>query len=369
MAELYIGLMSGTSADGIDAALVEVDDDRPHFVRGHFLPYPDPLRQRLLELAHAASTPLETLYALDAELGELLAEAGEALLASSGLSAASIRAIGSHGHTIRHRPDATPAFTAQIGDANRIAQRLRRTVVADFRRRDVAAGGQGAPLAPAMHAACLHSHDEHRAVLNLGGIANLTLLPHDASAPTVGFDSGPASCLMDYWIGRHRDLRYDAGGAWAARGDCLPGLLSDLLADEYFARPAPKSTGREHFSPDWLQVRLCGYSEARAEDVQATLLELSAHSVVDALQRSAPRCERLLVCGGGVHNEQLMARLGALAQGVAVESTAAVGWDPDWIEATCFAWLASRTLAGRPGNLPAVTGAAAPVVLGAIHPG
>ena len=369
MAELYIGLMSGTSADGIDAALVEVPHHRPRFIRGHFLAYPDRFRRRLLDLAHCTSTPLETLYALDAELGELLADASEALLAASDLKAAEIRAIGSHGHTIRHRPDASPAFSAQIGDPSRIAERLRRPVVADFRRRDIAAGGQGAPLAPAMHDACLRSRDEFRAVLNLGGIANLTLLPGDAGTAAIGFDSGPASCLMDYWIDLQRGQRFDAGGAWAAQGECLPGLLHELLADEYFARPPPKSTGREHFSPDWLQARLDGYRAARAEDVQATLLELSARSVVDALRGSAPGCERLLVCGGGAHNARLMARLGALAEGIRVESTAAAGWDPDWIEATCFAWLASRTLAGRAGNLPAVTGATAPLVLGAIHPG
>jgi len=297
------------------------------------------------------------------------------LLAVAGVDARDVVAIGSHGQTIRHRPagaayDGQHPFTWQIGDGNVIAERTGITTVADFRRRDVAAGGHGAPLLPALHAALLRSPDESRAVLNLGGIANLTLLPRasqDSPGDVRGFDTGPANALLDAWCERHTGARFDADGAFAARGRVDDGLLAQLLADHWFAQPPPKSTGREQFHLDWLQARL-GQASRAPEDVQATLLELTAATIADALRATQPGTTRVLACGGGVHNPRLLERIAARLPGVVVESTAVHGVDPDFVEAMGFAWLARQTLASRPGNLPSVTGARAPRVLGAIHP-
>ncbi|HET6397787.1 MAG TPA: anhydro-N-acetylmuramic acid kinase, partial [Pseudoxanthomonas sp.] len=272
--------------------------------------------------------------------------------------------IGSHGQTVRHRPGGEAPFTLQIGDGNVIAERSGIATVADFRRRDVAAGGHGAPLVPAFHAALLHSESEDRAVLNLGGIGNYTLLPRQG--PVRGFDTGPANALLDAWCQRHTGAAFDADGAFAAGGTVDEALLARLLDEPWFALPPPKSTGREQFHLDWVQARLRG-GESPA-DVQATLLELSAATAADALRAHQPRTARVLACGGGVRNPVLMRRLAARLPGVAVESTAAHGLDPDFVEAMAFAWLARQTLAGLPGNLPAVTGARGPRVLGVVHP-
>lgn len=363
---LYLGLISGTSADGIDAALVRFDP-RPVLLAGHTYAYPPALREALLEYSQqGVPVALDLVGRLDHRIGRAFAEAAEAVLLQAGIQASAVHAIGSHGQTLCHRPAGESPFTLQLGDPSLIAERLGITTVADFRRRDVAAGGQGAPLAPAFHAATLASADEDRAVLNLGGIANLTLLPRHG--PVLGFDSGPANGLMDAWTLQHRGLSFDAGGAFAASGRCDARLLDQLLSDPYFAQPAPKSTGRDQFHLGWLQQRLAGM-DVSVEDVQATLLELTARSCADALRAGMPEAQRLLVCGGGVHNTVLLARLSALLPGMRVESTAALGIDPDFVEAMTFAWLARETLAGRPGNLPSVTGARGPRVLGAIYPG
>jgi len=276
-----------------------------------------------------------------------------------------VRALGSHGQTIRHRPHADPPFTWQLGDGNVIAERSGIDTVADFRRRDVAAGGHGAPLMPAFHAALLGSLQEDRAVLNLGGIGNFTLLPRVGDVR--GFDTGPANALMDAWCERHTGRAYDAGGAFAASGHADAALLARLLADPWFALAPPKSTGREQFHLDWLQARM-GEATISPADVQATLLELTARTVADALQLTQPATRRVLVCGGGVHNAVLMARLAAHLPQAVVESTATHGLDPDYVEAMGFAWLARETLAGRSGNLPAVTGAVGRRVLGVVYP-
>ncbi|MEJ7747594.1 MAG: anhydro-N-acetylmuramic acid kinase, partial [Luteimonas sp.] len=272
---------------------------------------------------------------------------------------------GSHGQTVRHRPDAQHPFTWQLGDGNVIAERTGITTVADFRRRDVAAGGHGAPLMPAFHAAMLHSPDEDRAVLNLGGIANFTLLPRVGDVR--GFDTGPANALLDAWCAQHSGQAFDAGGAFAASGRIDESLLARLLDNPWFALPPPKSTGREQFHLRWVQAQL-GDARIGAADVQATLLELSAATVADALRATQSSTRRVLVCGGGVHNPLLLERIGARLPGVIVESTAAHGLDPDFVEAMGFAWLARETLAGRPGNLPSVTGATGSRVLGAVYP-
>ncbi len=370
MSDYFIGLISGTSMDGIDAALVNGGESPPRGIHYHHHPYPGALRERLLNLAEDRQAfSLDDYGRLDSELGVQFARAALDLLEQARLPATQVRAIGSHGQTVRHRPNGPNPFSLQIGDPNRIAALTGITTVADFRRRDLALGGQGAPLVPAFHNACLRVEEEDRVVLNLGGIANITVLPRDAGAPVTGFDTGPANVLLDAWCQQHRQQDYDAGGSWAASGTPDPALLKQLLKHEYLARPAPKSTGREEFSLAWLEEQLAGLETKPAPvDIQATLAQYSARTVADAIRQQAPHTQRLLVCGGGAHNEDVLQRLRGLLPGVQVESTAALGLDPDGVEAQAFAWLAQQTLEGKPGNLPAVTGATSPAVLGGIYP-
>jgi anhydro-N-acetylmuramic acid kinase len=375
---LYLGLISGTSADGIDAALVRFGVDAGArgcgLVAGRTFAWDPDLRARLLAIGQGgALDSLDEYGSLDVRIGEAFAAAALALLDEAGVDATQVRAIGSHGQTLRHRPhgaagDGRHPFSLQLGDGHVIAERTGITTVADFRRRDVAAGGHGAPLLPALHAALLADPGEDRAVLNLGGIANLTLLPstaHAGDARIRGFDTGPANALLDAWCERHTGERFDAGGRFASAGSVDPALLSRLQSEPWFAQAPPKSSGREQFHLRWLEPRLRGEAPA---DVQATLLELTAATVADALLATQARTARLLACGGGVHNPVLMRRLAARLPGVALESTAAHGLDPDHVEAMGFAWLARQALAGLPGNLPSVTGARGPRILGCVHP-
>lgn len=374
--DLFLGLISGTSADGIDAALVRfagaagAADTHCELVHGHTYAWPDDLRAQLVALGQGARLDsIDALGTLDVRLGEHFAAAAIALMATAGVSPGEVRAIGSHGQTVRHRPagaafDGAHPFTLQLGDAHVIAERTGVATVADFRRRDVAAGGHGAPLLPALHHALLHAPDEDRAVLNLGGIANFTLLP--ASGAVRGFDTGPANALMDAWCLRHTGQAFDAGGAFARRGRLDQALLARLLDEPWFALPPPKSTGREVFHLEWVGARLQG--DEPPADVQATLLELTARTVADALRAQQPATRRVLACGGGVHNALLLQAIAANLPGVRVESTAAYGVDPDLVEAMGFAWLARQCLAGLPGNLPSVSGARGPRVLGVVHP-
>jgi anhydro-N-acetylmuramic acid kinase len=362
---LYLGLISGTSADGIDAALVRFENDRPQLVAALTHPWPDDLRERILRVAQDEERlDLDTYGRLDVAIGQQFAHAALAVLGQSGVDLKTVRAIGSHGQTLRHRPSGAQPFSLQVGDASVIAERCDIDVVADFRRADVAAGGQGAPLLPAVHAMLLSVPGQCRVVLNLGGIANITVL--GALGEVFGFDTGPANGLMDAWHLRHRGAAFDRDGAFAASGRADAALLDALLADPYFALPPPKSTGREHFHLAWLDahVRVVGLSAA---DVQATLLELSARSVADAIKRHASDAVDVLACGGGVHNGALMRRLAELLSPCTLQSTAAFGVDPDYLEATAFAWLARQRLLGLPGNLPAVTGARGARVLGAVY--
>jgi anhydro-N-acetylmuramic acid kinase len=364
--EYYVGLMSGTSLDGIDAALVRFEGERPFLEASHYHPFPAELRERLSALILSPSVTWDALGQLDAELGELFASCVTTLLKRHP-PAQPVRAVGSHGLTVRHQTSGPFPFTLQIGDPNRIAQRTGVCVVADLRRRDMAAGGQGAPLAPAFHAAVFRSAEENRAVLNLGGIANVTVLPADPARPVTGWDTGPANGLLDFWIGCHQGGAYDRDGAWAARGRIIPELLKALLDEPYFSLPPPKSTGRELFNPIWLEGKTRDLPATEPVDVQATLAELTALSVAASLQDYAPNTRRVLVCGGGAHNGDLMARLTRLL-GCPVVSTERYGVAPDWVEAMAFAWLARQTLFNRPGNLKEVTGARAPVILGGIYP-
>ncbi|AVD81302.1 anhydro-N-acetylmuramic acid kinase [Pseudomonas sp. SWI6] len=360
---LYLGVMSGTSLDGLDIALIE-QREQPRLLATHYLPMPSDLRQELLSLC--ASGPDEIARAALAEnrWASLAAQGIRHVLAQQGLEAAAIRAIGSHGQTIRHEP--SRGFTVQIGNPALLAELTGISVVGDFRRRDVAAGGQGAPLVPAFHETLFGHLGQRLAVLNVGGFSNLSLIEVDS--PVHGFDCGPGNVLMDAWIERKRGPSYDADGAWAASGQVQVDLLSALLSDPFFAGSGPKSTGREVFNLQWLDGHLTRLPQYRDEDVQATLLELTCRSIIESLRNAQQSTEALLVCGGGAHNRALMARLATLLPGAKVSSTAAHGVDPDWVEAMAFAWLAHCCLEGIPANRPSVTAAQGLRILGAIYP-
>lgn len=374
--QLFLGAMTGTSMDGLDLAVVSVDASAPghptlRISDGQTIDLPEDLRQELAALAIRGDDEIERLGRADRALGTFTGRAAMAYLSRLGLEPEAITAIGSHGQTIRHRPDIEQAFTLQIGDPNCIAEETGICTVADFRRRDVAAGGQGAPLVPLFHEflfAGLPGAAESPgmpAILNIGGISNLTL--RSVTGEISGFDTGPGNGLMDAWIASRQGRRFDANGDWAASAPHSPELLAALLGDPFFTQPPPKSTGREHFCLEWLE----GHSIIAGLDgavVQSTLAELTARSVTDALAAHSPETELLLVCGGGRHNSHLMSRLAALGS-ARVEPTDAHGVDGDSLEAAAFGWLAYRTLAALPGNAPAVTGAAGPRVLGAIYPG
>lgn len=365
--ELYIGLMSGTSADGIDAAVVDFSKGQTRIIGTHYTPYSDDLRKRILALCQHGENEIQRLGELDNLLGHASAQAVNNLLAQEKLSATAICAIGSHGQTIRHHPEHAQPFTLQITDPNTIATLTGITTVADFRRKDVACGGQGAPLVPAFHQAIFATKEINRAVVNIGGIANVTLLSTETDKPTYGYDTGPGNTLLDGWIGKHQSLRHDEDGAWAKQGKAHPELLQSLLADHYFALPAPKSTGREHFNLRWLDQHLQHFPSISPVDVQATLTELTAESICAAIRLHFQHGE-IVVCGGGVQNTFLMERLQALAKpNFIVHSTSKFGMDPAWIEAAAFAWLARETMNKRPGNLPTVTGAKRAAILGGIY--
>jgi len=362
---LYLGLISGTSADSIDAVLASFSDGKPRVHATHAHAWPAGLRERMLGVMQGETAlDMDAFGRLDVEIAQCFADAALHLLAQSNTPADSVRAIGSHGQTVRHRPTGDYPFTMQLGDASVIAERCRIDVVADFRRADIAAGGQGAPLLPVLHAMLLARENHTRVVLNLGGIANITVLRADGGV--LGFDTGPANGLLDAWCLRHLGEPFDRDGAFASSGRVDTSLLEALLADAYFALPPPKSTGREHFHLGWLEGH-AGLAGVAPENVQATLLELTARSVAEAIAQQAPATADVLVCGGGTHNRRLMTRITDLLAPRVVSSTAEYGIDPDFLEATAFAWLARQRLLGLPGNLPVVTGARGPRILGAIH--
>ncbi len=367
--ELFIGLISGTSVDAVDCALCDFSRCDSPLLASHCEPIPAGLRNRLLAHSSPQTTTLSALGSMDVELGELFARAAMQLLGRSPHDRKAIRAIGSHGQTLYHSPDSPFPFTLQIADPNVIAARTGITTIADFRRMDMALGGQGAPLAPLFHQSIFRSPDRHRAILNLGGIANLTFLPKDPEQPVVGLDTGPASGLMDAWILRHRQKRFDKGGQWALSGSVHSALLQRLLADPYFNRPTPKSTGREYFSLQWLdhQLQQSGLTLLPAEDVQATLLEFSARTVVDGFLLTTAPPEQLVVCGGGIYNDALLRRIRTLAPQTEVFSSAELGIPPDWVEAMTFAWLAWRRVCGSTVDCTRLTGARQPALLGGLY--
>lgn len=369
MSELYIGIMSGTSADGIDVALVDFSQPVPAVRATHYTPYSNDLRNRILALCRQGENEIQRLGELDVLLGREFARAVIHLLETHSIPSLDVTAIGSHGQTVRHHPHPPYQFTLQIGDPNIIAAETGITTVADFRRMDIAHGGQGAPLVPAFHQHVFSPAETHRAIVNIGGIANVTILKQNDSE-AVGFDTGPGNVLMDAWIHLHLNKNHDSDGAWGAQGTADTTLLASLLNHDFFRKQTPKSTGREQFHLDWLQTHLQqAEKNLRAEDVQATLAELTASSIVESVQQQLPEGE-ILICGGGAHNKFLMSRLRALAEPrFSVETTMHYGLDPDWIEATAFAWLARQTIRRETGNLPRATGARKTAILGGVYYG
>lgn len=364
MSELYLGLMSGTSIDGVDAVLADIDDTSCQVVRAATTAFPAPLLARLGRIVEVPQTTLRELGALDHALGEFFAECALDLIEHAGIPRGDVTAIGHHGQTIFHQPTGTEPFTMQIGDPSVVAAKTGIVTVADFRRLDMACGGQGAPLVPAFHVWRFGEAAEQRAVVNIGGIANITALrPHQ---PTIGFDTGPGNTLLDLWIHRCRGQSFDDDGRYAASGRVDETLLSRLLQDPFFAAPAPKSTGRELFNMGWLERQLAGPQRIADADVQATLAELTAATIVAGVHGTLDDCRRVIICGGGARNTDLLSRLKRRTQAV-VETTAAHGLSADWVEGAAFAWLARTRLRMRPGNLPSVTGARRSAVLGGVY--
>ncbi|GFO74763.1 anhydro-N-acetylmuramic acid kinase [Bathymodiolus platifrons methanotrophic gill symbiont] len=365
--EYYIGLMSGTSIDGIDAGLYDFANNSTQVIDFYYQPYTNEIKQKIHSLCkNYQSISLCDYGALDTQLGLLYAEACLNLMRQAQVNAKDIKAIGSHGQTLYHSPNSALPFTIQIGDANIISQKTGITTIADFRRRDIAAGGQGAPLVPAFHQAQFQTEKENRVIVNIGGIANLSILAKNKASKTIGFDTGPGNTLMDYWVSTHKSNSYDNNGDWAATGQVQTELLKHLKDDPYFSTLPPKSTGTEYFSTDWLTKKLASLPNFSPEDVQRTLCQLTAETIAEAIQKSAPETEQVFLCGGGTHNQTLFKSLKQLLD-LPIASTNTQGVHPDQVEAMAFAWLAKQTLQGLTGNLPETTGAKEAVILGGIY--
>ncbi len=368
---LFVGLMSGTSVDGIDCALVSASGNTVQLLATHAEPVDPALRERIADISLPGADEIERAGSLDRELGALFARGTLELLRQAGVEPAQITAIGSHGQTIRHRPPSDSArqgqpFTLQIGDPATIAELTGITTVADFRRRDIAAGGEGAPLAPAFHRHAFGRAGCNRAIVNIGGIANVSLL--EGEELVAGFDTGPGNTLMDLWVRENRNAPYDRNGEWAANGEVSSQLLGRFLEHPYFAKTGPRSTGKEAFNRQWLDSVLAAAPDMDAQTIQATLAELTAATIASGIRGGGVEVDEVYVCGGGAHNAWLLQRIGVnLGDAVRVSSTAALGLAPDWVEAATFAWLAQRTLDELPGNEPRVTGAGGERVLGAVY--
>jgi len=368
----FIGLMSGTSLDGVDAVLVDLSDTSPKLLAT----FSHPIAKQLQATLQSTIQPnwkgsLESIGILHQQLGYLFSEAVTQLLKKSTFQPNQIQAIGSHGQTLWHKPLGEYPFSLQLGDANIIAERTGITTIADFRSRDIAAGGQGAPLVPAFHKATLSHSVNHRIILNIGGIANISVLPSiDSNKEVLGFDTGPGNGLIDAWIMQCKNINYDAHGDWARSGKIIPLVLEKLLSDPYFSLAYPKSTGKEAFNLLWLNNKLGDHLQHnKPEDIQATLTELTALSIAEHIKSitSIEPCNEIYVCGGGIHNDFLIERLQLHLSQSLIASTAKLGIDPDWMEAIAFAWLAKQTIEGKPSNLPVATGAKGLRILGAVY--
>lgn len=385
MADYFIGLMSGTSLDGADGVLLDFSGATPRVRFAESAPFPSGFKTELLALNTSGMDELHRAALAANQLTLIYARVVDALLKKAdkeGITARQVQAIGAHGQTVRHRPQefadqalaggASMGYTLQVNNPALLAELTGIDVVADFRVADLAAGGQGAPLVPAFHQAVFSQPDQAVAVLNIGGISNLTLLPAnvttDGTSAVLGFDCGPGNALMDFWCLQNTGQAYDAQGEWAASGDVIPELLTRLLAAPYFARPPPKSTGRDLFNPAWLAAHLADFEGAPAEDVQATLTALTAQACARDLLRHAPHTGQLLVCGGGAFNQELMRQLVAALPSVSVQPTTNRGLPPLQVEAAAFAWLARAWQQRQPGNLMTVTGACGARILGALYP-
>lgn len=370
-AELFIGIISGTSMDGIDCVITNQNSEKLTLRATHSVKYPDKLREALFSACATPTISLAELGQLDIAVGKAFSSAINEMLEEQQVKPSAIKAIGSHGQTLFHLPSGEHPFSLQIGDPNTIAELTGITTIADFRRRDMAAGGQGAPLAPLFHQYFFHKPGTSRCILNIGGISNITWLNTNADAPPTGFDTGPGNVLMDLWTTRWQGLPYDDNGQWAASGQVNNELLQLFQQEPYFQAKPPKSTGRELFNADWMELRLAGFRLLAPADVQRTLLELTASSIADAIKHSKPTtvesAQELLVCGGGAYNGLLMARLQELLTDMRVESTEQQGMSPDWIEASTFAWLASRTLRKERIDTRTLTGASHPVIMGGVY--
>lgn len=368
-ASRFIGLMSGTSLDGVDGVLARLGDDGRIQVEHHaFLGFDAALRDTLFALNHSGHNELHRAALAANALARRYADVVQQLLQRAGCSAQDIAAIGAHGQTVRHQPqlhDGT-GYTLQLNNPALLAELTGIDVVADLRTRDLAAGGQGAPLVPAFHHGVFGRTDATVAVLNIGGISNLSVLPPNGVVR--GWDCGPGNALMDHWCQQHTGQAFDEGGAWARSGQVLPALLERLLQEDYLHQPPPKSTGRDLFNPAWLQARLQGFGQAAPADVQATLTRLSAEACARDVQAHAPDAQELIVCGGGALNGQLMAWLRAALPQMAVLDSGERGLPPLQVEAAAFAWLAFKCLRRETASLPSVTGAQGARVLGAIYP-
>lgn len=362
---LYIGLMSGTSMDGIDAALVSFENQQCQLIHCVEYSLPEKLRQDLLSLCQPGTNEIDRMGSADRQLAKHFAQACQLLITESAIRTDQIQAIGSHGQTIRHRPDSNPAFTLQIGDPNTIAQLTGITTVADFRRRDIAAGGQGAPLAPVFHQALFSSAQHNRAIINIGGMANITFL--GSNGDISGFDTGPGNVLVDSWIQQCHGKSFDRDGEWAASGTVISPLMDKFLNHPYFAKTAPKSTGREEFNLHWINDCI-GNSKLKAEDVQASLLELTAQTIMREIDKLPAPVNAIYICGGGAYNTQLMRRLEILAHPRSLGNTSLLGIPAQWVEASAFAWLAKQTLGNMLTKASPITGASENVILGGIYP-
>lgn len=356
--------MSGTSLDGVDTVLTDFSASSPQLLQTHFLPYDASLRHQLLALHQSGNDELHRAAILSNKLSSLYANAVQGLLENSNLIPKDIIAIGCHGQTIRHCPESERGYTIQLMNAALLAELTGISVVADFRSRDIAAGGQGAPLVPAFHQAIFMHPECHRLILNIGGIANITSL--DPGNAVIGFDCGPGNLLMDAWCLQHTGHAFDKNGDWAASGKVMPVLLEKLLAHPFFLLSPPKSTGRDIFNLTWLSQYLHGGE--KPEDVQMTLLHLTSLTIANSIRDNCPHAKEIYVCGGGAHNSLLLSHLKAVLSEKIIKLTDQLGVDADWVEAYAFAWLAQQTIIGAPGNLPAVTGAKGDRILGAIYP-
>jgi anhydro-N-acetylmuramic acid kinase len=369
---LYVGLMSGTSVDAIDCALMSCQGCEAEVLATCEYPIPQRLKNEIAALSQPGANEIERMGVLDRELGALFASAALSLLKNAHVDPGEVAAIGTHGQTVRHRPasiteTAQPGFTLQIGDPNTIAEVTGITTVADFRRRDIAAGGEGAPLAPAFHAATLSAEGVNRAIVNIGGIANATLLK--GNKLLAGFDTGPGNTLLDHWIQENQGEECDRDGRWSAAGNIDEQLLKRLLTHPFFTLTGPRSTGKEAFNLPWLKTLLEQSTAIAPRDVQTTLVEFTAKSIALAIASQTLVPTEVFVCGGGAHNTHLMQRLAVHTKPARLATTAALGLEPDWVEAAAFAWLACQTLASSAGNAPVVTGAAGERILGGIYPG